>query len=156
MKDHNLHHEEDKVEFKVLLMNTNPTKNGRAYSNEVLESIASQINSNPRDMNLGIVGVEGFQMGAVSLSKTAFTFGDAEIEEKSLYVKVKNFEEFPEGRKLKEMLLDENGTPRPTFSFRPAGTGTINEIDGNFFVGDDYKIQTVTAIPSSDDALSYE
>jgi len=146
------------IEFKALLVNTNPTKNGRSYSKEAIESIAEQINSRQRDMNIGVIGTDDFikSNGSVHLSNAAFTFGDAEIKGESLYVKIKDLEKFSEGRKLKGMLLDENGGIRPTFSFRPAGTGTINEVDGNFVIGDDYKIQTVTVIPSSDDALNYE
>jgi hypothetical protein len=158
MEKHNLNHikeAEEKVEFRVLLMNTFPTKNGRSYSKEVLESMAYQINHSQL-INIGIIGVDDFQMGTTPLSKAAFYYSNAEIEGESLYVKISGMEEFPEGRKLKNMLFNEDGNPNSSFSFRPAGTGTINESEGKFLIGEDYKINTITVIPSQDDALNYE
>jgi hypothetical protein len=137
--------------YKQLLLNTEVTLNNRRYPLEVIESIRDQINSRDEDRNLGTVGYE--ENLEIDLSKVAFKYSNAVIENNALYVDIEMLDT-PLGKSLNEVLGD--------MRFRPAGTGTFDggmpvetmnllKVPSRVSMG--YKILSVAAINPSEDAL---
>lgn len=140
--------------LKREILNSEPTKNNRRYTPEVLEIIKDQINSRDADRNLGTIGYsEGLD---VALSDVAFKYSNAVIENNILYADIETIHT-PQGVKLRQMI--ETGSD---IRFRPGGKATLegempvethNLLNVPKHVGRDYKLITLAAINPEEDAL---
>lgn len=140
--------------LKREILNSEPTKNNRRYTPEVLEIIKDQINSRERDKNLGTMG---YPAGLETpLCDVAFRYSNAVIENNVLYADIETIHT-PEGIKLRQMI--ESGID---VRFRPGGQATLdgempvethNLLNIPKHVGKDYQLITVAAISPEEDAV---
>jgi hypothetical protein len=140
---------------KVMILNTEATKNNRRYPLPVLEKIRDQINSRDASRNLGTIGFpEGL---TISLQDAAFRYSNAVIEKEALYVDIETIHT-PKGVDLRRMLEDEID-----LRFRPGGQATLegempqethNLLGVPKHVSEDYQLITIAAITPDEDAIS--
>ena len=133
---------------KQLILNTQPTLNSRVYPLAVLEQIRDQINSNDASVNIGTFEYpEGLEF---SLSKAAFTYSNAIIENDCLYADIQILST-PDGEKIKYQL--EVGVSSRVF--RPAGQATLDDelSDSQLTVGGDYRLIAIASISKEEDAV---
>lgn len=123
---------------KQLVLNTNPTSNGRTYPLNVLESIKKQIEDN--SVNLGTTGYgEGI---ILELDEVSFSYSNPIIENNSLYIDVK-----PATNSLGNCLVENINE----YVFRTKG---IVNLSSEFIVDSGYKLLYIAAVPKSGDALN--
>jgi hypothetical protein len=140
---------------KVLLLNTEITKNNRRYTKEILESIRDQINSRNIDINIGTMGFsEGL---AINLRDASFTYSNAVVENECLYVDIDSLNTTMGQELVRRLDIDFHSV-----RFRPGGQATTQgvsvEVKNTLGVADvvniDFKLTTVAAIDESEDALN--
>ena len=144
---------------KVLIMNTEVTKNNRRYPKEVLESIRDQINSKDPSTQIGTMGFpEGLE---INLRDAAFTYSNAVVEGDCLYVDISSLKTTMGDELVRRLELDRQFSTS-SVRFRPGGMATTQgvpvEVKHTLNVPDvvnsDYKIISVAAIDESEDALN--
>ena len=141
---------------KQMILNNEVNLNNRRYPDEVLESIKNQINSNPKEMNIGTIGDR--DTAHVNLRDASFTYSNAVVENGVLYADVEILKTMM-GDELKRIL-----EIAPTeIVFRPRGIGTFEgempEETKNLLnipnrISMDYKIVGMSAIDKSKDAFN--
>jgi hypothetical protein len=144
---------------KVLLLNTEVTKNNRRYTKEVLESIRDQINSEDSSRQIGTMGFpEGLE---INLRDAAFTYSNAVVEGDCLYVDISPLKTTMGDELVRRLELDSQFSTS-SVRFRPGGMATNqgvpvevkNTLNVPDVVNSDYKIISVAAIDESEDALN--
>lgn len=125
--------------MKQLILNNKPTKNGRVYSTEILNKIASQINT-----SAFMAGTIGYLDHVVSVTEIAFQAKNAVVEENNLYAHIELCD-LPKGKELCKIL--------DNVVFRPAGMGYLNS-NNEKVLEEDYHLLYIAAVPKETDAVN--
>lgn len=104
---------------KQVLIDTNSRDNAYLYDNDLIALIREQINRAESD-NLGLLGYP--DTNSVSLSKSAFRYSNALVENGILYVDIETIHT-PEGILFRRLLDSE-----VPMKFKAAGTGVTENI----------------------------
>jgi hypothetical protein len=130
---------------KELIINTNPTKNGRSYDLSALKMMQDAINGRERSRNIGIIGHP--ESGEVNFRKAAFIYDNAKIENASLYVDIEPLRT-EMGEELMRLLELKKANGGKGISFRPCGIGTVEN-----GIVKDYELVTVGVVFIEEDAV---